>query len=223
MVAWNLRGLREGPATAAVAVAEESPDVALLTEVGRTGWRLRRFERLTGMRGVSGVRRPRRGITNAVLARSPWRIVEHSTMPFERRGRAIPRGMVAAVLGRSGYRLTAASVHLGLSDPERVRHAQELTDLLPILRQPAVVAGDLNEPPDGAAAAWIAERLWDAFAEAGEGAGETYPSAGPTARIDYVFVSEGLRVERAWVKRDAAVELASDHLPVFADLTLVAG
>lgn len=222
MLAWNLRGLREGPAAAAVAVAEESPDVALLSEVGWTGWRLRRFERLTGMRGVSGLRRLRRGITNAVLARSPWRVVEHATISFERRGGAIPRGMVAAVLGRSGYRLTGASVHLGLSDHERVRHARELTDLLPTLRHPVVLGGDLNEPPDGEAATWIAGRLWDAFAEAGEGPGETYPSAGPTARIDYVLVSEGVRVERAWLKRDAAVEVASDHLPVFADLALEA-
>lgn len=220
VVAWNLRGLRAGPPAVAVAVAEEAPDLALLTEVGRTGWRLGRLQRLTGMGGVAGVRLLGRGITNAVLVRPPWRIVEHSTVALSHRRGTLPRGMVTAVVGRSGYRLTAGAVHLGLSDPERVEHARELTDLLPSLRQPVVVGGDLNEPPEGAAASWIGERLWDAFAEAGQGAGETYPASMPTARIDYLFVSQGVRLERAWVKRDPEVELASDHLPVFADVAL---
>jgi endonuclease/exonuclease/phosphatase family metal-dependent hydrolase len=221
VMAWNLRGLRAGAATVAAVMEEEAPDLALLNEVGRTGWRLRGLVRRAGMDAVTDVRLLRRGITNAVLVRPPWRVVEHVTVPFSHRPGTIPRGMVTAVVGRSGYRLTAAAVHLGLSDPERADHARELTDLLPSLRHPVILGGDLNEPPEGGAATWISERLWDAYAQGGEGPGETYPAGVPTARIDYVFVSEGVRVDRAWVRRDPGEE-ASDHLPVLAELALTA-
>jgi endonuclease/exonuclease/phosphatase family metal-dependent hydrolase len=159
-----------------------------------------------------------RPVTNAVLVRPPWRIIERRNLQFSRTNRLQRRGVVAARVGHAGFRLTAASVHLGLSDSERVRHAEELTDFMAGLPGPHVVGGDLNEGPERPAAAWISERFWDAFAKAGEGEGETFPSRIPRARIDYIFVSQGISVERAWVGNDAAKTEASDHRPVFADV-----
>jgi endonuclease/exonuclease/phosphatase family metal-dependent hydrolase len=51
-------------------------------------------------------------------------------------------------------------------------------------------------------------------------AGETFPAEEPTARIDYLFVSEGVRVERAIVPPIPEVRTASDHRPLVAELTL---
>jgi endonuclease/exonuclease/phosphatase family metal-dependent hydrolase len=161
-----------------------------------------------------------RPVTNAILVRPPWRIVENRNLEFSRTNRRQRRGVVTARIGTAGFRLTAASVHLGLSDPERVRHANELTDFLAGLPGPQVLGGDLNEGPERPGASWIRERLWDAFAASGEGPGETFPSREPRARIDYIFVSEGIRVERAWVGNDPAMVEASDHRPVFADVVL---
>ncbi len=112
------------------------------------------------------------------------------------------------------------SVHLGLSDRERQAHARELGDLVAGLTGPVVVGGDLNEGPEGAAAAWLTERLWDAFAGRGEGLGYTFPSAEPRARIDYLLLGEGVRTTRTWVEDGPEVRAASDHLPLFADVTL---
>jgi endonuclease/exonuclease/phosphatase family metal-dependent hydrolase len=103
-------------------------------------------------------------------------------------------------------------VHLGLSGEERTEHARELTDLL-AGREPVVLGGDLNEGPEEPAARWMAARFWDAARDAGR----TFPAWEPRARIDYLFVSEGVRVERAWVGGDRFARL-SDHLPVLADL-----
>lgn len=217
LLAYNVHGLRAGARRVAKAIAEEWPDIILMNECGFLGVRLRRFARLLGMEATSGLGmfRP---VTNAVLVRPPWRIVERRNLQFSRTNKLQRRGVVTARIGHAGFRLTAASVHLGLSDPERVRHAKELTDFLAGLPGPQVLGGDLNEDPERPAARWISERLWDAFSKAGEGTGETFPSRGPRARIDDLFVSEEISVERAWVGDDPGKIEASDHRPVFADV-----
>ncbi|HEX6261381.1 MAG TPA: endonuclease/exonuclease/phosphatase family protein [Actinomycetota bacterium] len=218
VVVWNAHGLRAGVAAAAEALARLRPDLVMLNEVGWSGWRLARLARALDARAASGLRRLRWSVTNAVLVLPPWRLLRTRTIRLP--GRSRPhRGVVASLIGRSGYRLTAASVHLGLSDPERREHARDLTDrILPELRPPVLLGGDLNEPPEGPAARWMAERLWDAFAQAGQGPGETFPARDPRARIDYLLVPEGVTVARAFVDRDAAE--ASDHLPLVVDLEL---
>ena len=218
VLAYNVRGFRAGARRVAAAVADEAPDVAMLSEIGRTGLRLRSFAKTVGMEAALGLRFWRRGVPGAVLVRPPWRLVADGIVHLSQRRPTIPRGLVIAVVGRGGYRLTAVAFHLGLSDDERVEHARELTDRVPSLRQPVVIGGDANEAPEDRASTWLAERLWDAWTLAGEGQAETYPAGEPRARIDYVFVSHGVRVERAWVKKDASD--ASDHLPVFADVQI---
>jgi endonuclease/exonuclease/phosphatase family metal-dependent hydrolase len=218
LLAYNVQGFRAGGRAVAAAVAEERPDVAFVNEIGR-GPALGRFASTLGMEAASGVRLFR-SVPNAVLCRSPWRVVDKRVIAFSRTGKLIPRGAVLVHLGRAGARLWAAAVHLGLSNRERVRHAEELTDVLAGLSGPAVVGGDLNEGPDEPAARWIGERLWDAFAEGGAGEGLTFPSSEPTARIDYLFVGEGIGVERVWVGEGERVRAAADHRPVFADVVL---
>jgi endonuclease/exonuclease/phosphatase family metal-dependent hydrolase len=66
----------------------------------------------------------------------------------------------------------------------------------------------------------LSERFWDAWLLGGDVVGETFPASEPTARIDYLFVSEGIRVERAIVPATPEVWVASDHRPVVAELTL---
>lgn len=159
-----------------------------------------------------------RRIRNAILTRPPWRVVTHKLHPFERSERFYPRGALVAQVGRAGYRLSALCVHLGLSPGERDRHAHELGDLTRGLPQPLVVGGDFNEGPDGRAVSWIGERYWDVWIRAGTDTGETFPSRDPTARIDYLFVSEEVRIASAAVLRSPGVENASDHLALMADL-----
>ncbi len=116
LVAWNVHGFRAGARRLADAVAEERPDVLFLNEVGYLSLRLRRFARRLGMRAASGLG-PWKPVPDAVLVRPPWRIVSHRLVRLPRQGRTIRRGAVVALIGRAGMRLTAASVHLGLSDP----------------------------------------------------------------------------------------------------------
>ena len=213
---WNVHGFRAGTGAVAEVIAEQGPDVALLNEAGYFGFRVHRLARRLGMAVATGGSLRHR-IPNAVLVRAPWRIVDHAVEILPRVGHELRRGAVLATIGRAGRRVLAVSVHLGLSTPERRRHAEVLTDLLGARHEPVIVGGDLNESPDGPSASWIGERYWDSFASLGESEGLTFPSADPRARIDYVFVSDGLTVERAWVAGDAE---ASDHLAVVADVRL---
>jgi endonuclease/exonuclease/phosphatase family metal-dependent hydrolase len=160
----------------------------------------------------------RKSIHNAVLVRSPWRVITHRLHRFPREAQGVPRGVLVARVGRAGIRLWAMSVHLGLHPGSRRRNAEELTDLVLAVNEPVLAGGDLNEMPDGKAATWLSDRFWDAWAHAGEGDGDTFPSANPTARIDYLFATEQFRIEGAITVPTADAAEASDHLPLLADL-----
>jgi endonuclease/exonuclease/phosphatase family metal-dependent hydrolase len=157
-------------------------------------------------------------VQNAVLFRSPWRLsgVEMHDLPSE--GRTHPRGFIVASLRARGAPLTVVSAHLGLVPGERESHARQLTDHVTGINSPLILGVDLNEGPDGPAARWVADRLFDAGAHAGVGPRETFPARGPTARIDYVFVNEPVSVRRCWVPSTQAAAEASDHRPVFAEV-----
>lgn len=217
VLAWNVHGFRSGTRDIAEAVDGVRADLVILNETRYLGFRLRRFARLAELEGVSGTGlfRP---IPNAVLARKPWRVVRARKWVLPRTRRTLRRGLVLAVLGRAGVRLTVGAVHLGLSGEERVDHARVVTDLVAGEHR-VIVGGDLNEGPTGPAASWIGARYFDAFVGAGEDDGFTFPSREPRARIDYLFVSEGITVEGAWTPRDPFAAL-SDHLPVLADLRM---
>ena len=215
VMAWNVHGFRAGTKEIAEAVRAEEPDVLILNETGYLGFRLRRFSRRLGMEGSTGATLRWR-IPNAVLVKPPWRVVRGQVAVLPRAGRTLRRGAVLAQLGRTGQRLWVVGVHLGLSGQERAAHAKVLTDLLSG-RHPTVLGGDLNEDASGAAARWISGRFWDAASELPDGA--TFPARDPRARIDYLFVSEGIRVERVATGGERYARL-SDHLPVLADLRL---
>jgi endonuclease/exonuclease/phosphatase family metal-dependent hydrolase len=213
VMVWNVHGFRAGTAEIAAAVSDVRPDLILLNETRYLGFHLRRFARRAGLEGASGTGfwRP---IPNAVLTRDPWRVVDAGKTVFPRKGRTLRRGIVLTIVGSAGTRATAGAVHLGLSRHERLHHARELTDLL-AGREPVILGGDLNESPDEPAASWISDRYWDA----GRRAGPTFPTWEPRSRIDYLFLSEGIRVEEVRVGGERFARL-SDHLPVLADLEI---
>lgn len=221
VLVYNVRQFRDEADVVARVVERFAPDVVLMNESGGR-LRLRRFAKAVGMEKARDPWSPfRRRVKNAVLVRPPWRILDHRLHRFAGSARFYPRGALVAHLDRSGLRISAASVHLGLRPAERRNHAEQLVRILRALNGPLVVGGDLNELPGGRAVTHLTERLlWDAWLLGGDVAGETYPADEPTARIDYLFVSEGIRVERAIVPPVPDVHLASDHRPVVAELVL---
>lgn len=221
VLVYNLHQLRAGVGPVAHVIGRLEPDVALLAETGPR-WRLRRLGRVLGMQVARDPWSPaRRRVRNAVLARPPWQVLDHRLHRFaDVRRRWNPRGaLVAEVSGPDGARLSVCAIHLGPHPLERRHAVRELLALE--LGSLVIIGGDLNELPDGRAVAELSRRLVDAWAVAGDGSGQTFPSRAPTARIDYLFVSPEIRVERALVPALLPeARRASDHLPLLAELSL---
>jgi endonuclease/exonuclease/phosphatase family metal-dependent hydrolase len=166
---------------------------------------------------------PRRRAKDAVLARPPWRIVEHRQERFAGSARFYPRGAIVARLARPDTAgLWAVSTHVGLRPLERLHHARELLTLVGSLAPGTalVLGGDLNELPDGKAVALLGTRLTDVWQAAGAGPGSTIPSDAPNARIDYLFAGPRVEVRSASVPAGPFVTGASDHLPLVAEIEL---
>jgi vancomycin resistance protein VanJ len=84
--------------------------------------------------------------------------------------------------------------------------------------RPVIVAGDTNSPNLSASLRFL-DGFHDGFAVAGRGFGYTFPSRRPWMRIDRIFASRQLQ----FVDFAVGDSLASDHLPVYADLEAPSG
>ena len=220
VVVYNVRGFRDDVPGLVRLVEHFRPDVVLLNESGAR-WRLRRFARALGMDlAADPWALLRRRVKDAVLVRAPWRIVRHRQYRFERGPWRYPRGALISQLDRGGVRMCAISIHLGLHPRERRADVEELVDLVRDVDVPIVAGGDLNEKPDGRAVGFLSARFRDAWLLGGDADGDTFPADEPSARIDYLFVSEGIVVERVLVPPGPDAREASDHLPIVAELSL---
>jgi endonuclease/exonuclease/phosphatase (EEP) superfamily protein YafD len=112
----------------------------------------------------------------------------------------------------------------GFSTEERDAAVGELARLLHDEGGAQVLVGDFNMTPTSHSHRVLTSVLEDAFGQVGW-VGHTYPTTLrslsvpitlPLIRIDYIFHTRDLLVQRAWVGPNSG----SDHLPVIADLVL---
>ncbi|MEV0618212.1 endonuclease/exonuclease/phosphatase family protein [Nonomuraea sp. NPDC050404] len=169
--------------------------------------------------------RPRRQYGNAILSRYPITHAENhsiarlSTQTPDPVPAPAP-GFPEVVVNVKGARVQVYGTHLDYRADPQVRRLQ-VADTLKILRERGgrdaqVLLGDLNALPGAPELAPLWSRLTDVMSGS---PGLTYPADAPDRRIDYVAVSRSVRVRDARVPRT----LASDHLPVVADLTVRRG
>lgn len=96
----------------------------------------------------------------------------------------------------------------------RAEQTKELLRLVP--GEPPIVCGDFNFSPRGANYREIRKIMLDAFVEAGEGFGLTFPGYFPLDRYDYVWLAYGWRCTRSWIPRDprlARFPLVAEAVP----------
>lgn len=167
---------------------------------------------------------PRRQYGTAILSRH--RILESENTPLPSRYGSEQRGLLEALLDVEGQPVRIYNTHLQHNSPDEPRgREQRVLQIERVLaeideeREPHVLMGDVNAEPRDPEFAQLADRFTDAWSR-GQGTGATIPSSGPNRRIDYVLTSRDIAVASARVP--TTEPLASDHLPVVADLRLPA-
>lgn len=208
---------RRSIARIARVIQEQDPDVVCLQEVHRRlPWsglsdQPRLLARHTGLHVVflPNFRVGVGGYGNCVLSREPVQSRMLHLLP----SRKEQRGAIAVDVPSNGTTFTVICTHFGLDREERQAQAQRLDGIGRAARYPCLIAGDLNEGPEGAALRRLEEAGWrHAFPPVKP----TFTSTAPRVRIDHVLMGTGVRCERGWV----SVSEASDHLPVGAEVYL---
>lgn len=165
------------------------------------GWQVVEFGQPGGSLGWHG---------NAMLLRPGLRVIE--TQHIELPGLE-PRGAVRADLDTGLGPLRVVGLHLGLVRRYRLLQVAAIMRALARLAPcPTVLAGDFNDWRGGAAL--------DAAAK-GVGfvtTGPSFPAPRPVARLDRLALSPDLEALATGVHRARPARVASDHLPVWADV-----
>lgn len=158
---------------------------------------------------------PRRQYGTAILSKYP--ILESKNTFLPKTGNNEQRGLLEALIKVKGAPVRFYDTHLQhTSSAERALQVRAIMEHTKDVEEPQVLVGDLNAVPEAPELAPLYERYVDAWPLGGEGPGYTISAENPTRRIDYVFVTPDVVVEGASVPRT----LASDHLPVVADLSV---
>lgn len=156
---------------------------------------------------------------DAVLTALPMRLVKAAGLP----SRGEPRGALWVEIDLTYVKLQVIVTHLGLRGSERVLQATALLGpgwlgALDQRDQRVVLAGDFNATARSAAYKLVARHFRDAPLDAETKPRPTFPSRLPLLRIDHIFVGEGIGVARCEVHNSALARVASDHLPIVAEL-----
>ena len=154
----------------------------------------------------------------AILSRFPIGAIDHQK--FENRREAERRGMIRVEVKFEGKAINFVTTHLDYQfEDGRLFEAEQMLKFLHDIKGPLIVVGDFNDEPVGTSYKLMSQGFDDAWLRSrAKDVGLTYPADKPLKRIDYVFTRKADRpkVKKAWVVNT----LASDHLPLVADLEL---
>lgn len=151
---------------------------------------------------------------NLVLSRSVILECKNTLLP-KFNATSEQRGLAEVLVDVNGTKLRFYATHLQHDNADdrrvQVNEIARYTDTQP---EPKIIGGDFNAVPSASELQPMYVRFIDAWQAKGVGNGYTYPSDQPTARIDYVFHSPAIGTNSVRVPQS----LASDHLPVVADV-----
>lgn len=197
-----------------------APDVLLVNESPKRPLFSRRdCRRLAARVGLHYVDGGRSAGSNVVAVASGIGVKSSGAVVLPQPFGAPRRGIVSAQLRVGGRLLGVVSCHLSLDADRRRVEVARVVEVARSLRGPVVVAGDLNEPPDGPS--WSTLRA-AGFADNGDRSWRTFPADRPGKRLDALL----LRGEATVLSHgDPGIDphrlaAASDHRPVLAVLEL---
>jgi endonuclease/exonuclease/phosphatase family metal-dependent hydrolase len=157
---------------------------------------------------------------NAILTRHPFSVVSEGSLA---RRHGEQRAVQWLKVSLAALEVSVINTHLSIHFRERLLQIEQLLGAEWLARAerhvPLVICGDLNSTRFSPVYRRLRRDLTDVQRAKGARAAPTWPSRLPVARIDHLFTSSGIEVVRSEVKRDALSILASDHLPLVAELS----
>lgn len=156
---------------------------------------------------------------NVVLSRLPIEMTHHCDLSCDKRE---PRGCHRVDIDVHGQSLHVFNVHLGTAVFERRKQAPRLAEFVADrhVRGPKVLLGDFNEWVKGLASKTLGEMLEGVDLTHHLRRRRTYPGVLPLFHLDHIYVAGGLVVEKVSLPRNKLTLVASDHLPLVADVRM---
>src|SRR5262245_14540704 len=209
---------------AAVLASIDADIVALQEVIGASPLKPGQAAELGAALGMGWVMAPTRHLRtalfgNVVLSRLPirhhvqhdltWKTCEH-------------RGVQRVYLALDNDTLHFYNVHLGTSLLERRHQAAKLASIVHDRRVngPKIVLGDFNEWARGMSKDVLAERLQSIDLSKHLSRRRTYPGFFPILHLDHIYFEGKVDVLKVAMPRDRLSLMASDHLPLIADLRI---
>ena len=150
---------------------------------------------------------------NALLSRRTIRTVRRIDISVPNRE---PRGVIEILLDIEQKTVLVVATHLGLLPGERRIQMNRIVALLESASADVVILmGDFNEWYRWGGALRCLQRLFDPLP-----APATFPSRYPFLALDRIWVRPAGRLTTAKVFRGASARIASDHLPLMAQVVL---
>lgn len=209
-------------------LGETGGDVVALQEVlsragpARTDDQARFIAEELGLNYVMGTNRRHRGglYGNVVLSRFPIRMMRNYDLSQVGREE---RGCLRADIALDELLLHIFNVHLGTGFEERRHQGRLMTGELlndVELAAPRIVMGDFNEWTRGLATRLLSAHLESADVQRHFRWRRTYPGMLPLLHLDHIYYDRELKLEKLIVHCSRRALVASDHLPLVADIAV---
>ncbi len=206
---------------------EEQTDIVALQEIERTPDADQMNELATEVSATGSfcATRPSGGGSFGLAVLSPLPVLNIEKYDLTYRDAREPRYCLRTDLEvESGAVLHVFNCHLGLAARERrFQRDRMLSDAILLsqdLHHPVVLMGDFNDSPWSVVHSSLRRHFRDAFRAAGRHGGPTFRAGLIPLRLDYIYVSPGIRVLNCVVRKDTLTRIASDHLPLLATVEI---
>lgn len=126
-----------------------------------------------------------------------------------------PRCILSTVISTKTQDMRVMCTHLGLLPIEQKLGIEKVIKSTAKTDMPIVFMGDLNINGNPKHILPLKQRLID-VCEQTDSKIFTFPAKNPKKRLDYIFISDNISLDRVY----SLSEVASDHLPLVAEITL---
>ncbi len=118
------------------------------------------------------------------------------------------------------WRERFAQIKAILSDEAPLEHSKELFAPIIAPYERLILCGDLNAGGWSPVTRWLRGKLRDVQNVSLRSRRGTWPAAFPLLRLDHIWVGPGVAIDNVFVPRGGVCDVASDHLPLVADLSV---